>query len=166
MVQGIFGNTNQNSYGDIRRSGYITGGRTVYTVIDSNGHEAGKLSVPHKQTDSFEKAYKDIIRTAPKIQQYAREHSTEQDRQKRLKSLRFILATGGFIGAAIPLAILRNSTSVIKQVLGSVAGIVVGISSAFGVSMFANSPPGTVKFARATHELSKIDIQPYYENEK
>lgn len=166
MVQGIFGSSNQNSYGDIRRSGYITGSRTVYTVIDSNGHDAGKLSVPQNQTDSFEKAYKDIIQTAPKIQKYAREHSSEQDRQNRLTNLRIILAAGGFIGAAIPLAILRNSTSVIKQVLGSVAGIVVGISSAFGISMFANSPPGTIKFARATHELSKIDIQPYYENQK
>ena len=166
MVQGIFGNTNQNSYGDIRRSGHIAGGRTVYTVIDSNGRDAGKLSVPQNQTDTFEKAYKDIIQTAPKIQQYAREHSSEQDRQNRLTNLRVILAAGGVIGAAVPLAILRNSTSVTKQVLSSVAGIVVGISSAFGVSMFANSPPGTVKFACATHKLSKIDIQPYYENEK
>lgn len=58
----------QNSYGNIQKIGMTPNGRTVYRVIDSNGEETGKLSVPQTESDKFESAYKDIMDTAPKIQ--------------------------------------------------------------------------------------------------
>ena len=160
MVRGISGELNKNSYGNIQRAGTLPNGRTLYRVIDAEGKEAGRLSVPNKQRDTFEKAYVDIIDSAPKIQQFAREHSSEKERANRLNKFRTLVTVGGITGAIVPLVLLRNSTSVTKQILSSVGGILVGISSGFGLSMVVNSPPGTLKFAKASHTLSKIDIQP------
>ena len=47
----------QNSYGNIQKIGMTPNGRTVYRVIDSNGEETGKLSVPQTESDKFESAY-------------------------------------------------------------------------------------------------------------
>ena len=160
MVQIFSGELNRNSYGNIQRSGSLPNGRTVYRVIDSNGKEAGKLSVPNEQKDVFEKAYADILDSAPKIQKYAREHSSEKERAKRLQKFRTIVTLGGVTGAVVPLVALRNSSSVTKQILATVGGILTGISAGFGASLAINSPPGTLKFAIASHELSKVDVQP------
>ena len=56
-------------------------GRVVYQVIDGNGQEAGKMSIPQKDCDVFEKSYKDIIETAPKLQKFAEKHSSEDSRK-------------------------------------------------------------------------------------
>ena len=160
MVRGISGEYNKNSYGNIQRAGTLPNGRTLYRVIDANGKEAGKLSVPIEQRDSFEKAYVDILDSAPQIQKYAREHSSEKERVSRLNKFRTLVTIGGITGAIVPLFLLRNSTSVTKQILTTVGGIMTGIATGFGLSMAINSPPGTLKFAKASHKLSKIDIQP------
>lgn len=172
MVQG-FSNINPlnirgtqdsvNSFGNIQRAGMTPNGRAVYRVIDSNGQEAGKLTVPAGHADTFEKAYIDIMETAPKIQKYAAENSSEKDIKKRRNLSRLIVGTCGVIGAGIPIYLTRKS-STLKQILCTVVGIVAGLSAGFAASLAATTPPGTYKFARATRTLSKLDIQPLMEN--
>ena len=161
MVQGV--NYQNNSYGNIQRAGSTADGRAVYRVIDSLGKEAGKLSIPQESTDTFEKAYVDIMSTAPKIQQYALENSSPKDISRRRNISRAIVAAGGFAGAAIPIVLTRKA-STLKQILSTVAGIVVGLSAGFAASLSATTPPGTFKFAKASRAIAKLDIQPVIEN--
>ena len=153
----------QNSYGNIQRIGTTPYGRTVYRVIDSQGEEAGKLSVPQNQTDKFESAYKDVMDAAPQIQKFVLENSSEKDIKKRRNTSRAIVAAGGVIGAAIPIALTKNLSRV-KTILATVAGIIIGISAGFSASLAATTPPGTYKFAKATRTFSKLDIQPVIED--
>lgn len=152
----------QASYGNIQRIGTTPNSRTVYRVIDSQGEEAGKLSVPLSQADKFETAYKDVMESAPKIQKFVRENSSEKDIKRRRNISRAIIATGGVIGAAVPIA-LTKKLSRVKTILATVAGIITGISVGFAASLAATTPPGTYKFAKATRTFSKLDIQPVIE---
>ena len=160
MVQGISEGLAQSSYGRIQRTGLYSGGRTEYRVFDSEGKDAGKLTVPTKQADRFEKAYTDIMESVPKIQKYSREHSSQRDKNLRQNISRVCTMAGGIIGAVVPLTLLRNSSSATKQILGLVAGIITGISAGFAASIATVSPPGTLKFTLASRRLSEIDIQP------
>ncbi len=149
----------QNTYGNIQQIGTTPDGRTIYRVIDSQGEESGKLSVPNNQVDKFESAYKDVMESAPQIQKYVIENSSEKDIKRRRNLSRAIVATGGVIGAAIPIALTQNISRV-KSILATVTGIIVGISAGFAASLAATTPPGTYKFAKATRTFSKLDIQP------
>ena len=85
MVNGInmgVGGFKQNSYGNIQRVGASENGRVLYRVIDSNGQEAGKLTVAGKDTDKFEQSYREIMEAAPKIQKFVTENSSEEDIKK------------------------------------------------------------------------------------
>lgn len=157
-------NFKQNSYGNIQRIGATQNGRAVYRVIDSRGDEAGKLTVAGSDVDKFEKAYKDIMETAPKIQKFVVNHSSEEDIKKRKNLSRGIVAAGGVLGAAVPIYLTRKSPSVLKQILATVAGIVTGLSAGFAGSIAATTPPGSIKFAKAAKTLSKVDVQPIVEN--
>ena len=150
----------QNPYGSIQRYSELPNGRIVYGVIDSEGNKAGKLTVPIEEVDIFEASYKEILETAPKIQAYVKANSSEESIRKRRNTARGIVGLSGVIGAAIPLIILRKSTSVTKKILGAVAGIVVGLSAGFAASLGVTTPPGSLKFAKATRNISKLDIQP------
>ena len=66
MVSNV--NYSPNSYGNLQKIGQMQNGRTVYRIIDSQGVEAGKITLPSEDSDKFETAYKDIMETAPKIQ--------------------------------------------------------------------------------------------------
>ncbi len=153
----------QNSYGNIQRTGTTPNGRAIYRVIDSTGEEAGKLTLPVGDSDRFEKAYKDIMETAPKIQKYVAENSSEEDIKKRRTLSRIIVGSCGLVGAAVPIALTRKA-STLKQILATVAGIVAGLSGGFALSLSATTPPGTYKFAKATRTISKLDIRPLPEN--
>ena len=150
----------QNPYGSIQRTGVLPNGRVLYNVIDSDGQKAGSLTVPKDEVDTFEASYKEILETAPKIQAYVSANSSEQSIKRRRNMARVIVGASGVLGAAIPLFILRKSTSVTKKILGAVAGIVVGLSAGFVSSLGVTTPPGSLDFARATRNLSKLDIQP------
>ena len=128
MVLGISGGNLENySYGSIRRVGMQQNGRMLYSVIDSSGKEASRLTVPNSEVDMFEKSYNDIISTAPKIRKYVDEHSTEKDIKIRKTKSTLSVLTGGILGAAVPIFLTRNkSTS--TQIVSTVAGIVTGIS--------------------------------------
>ena len=158
MVNGITG-FKQNSYGNIQRMGSTENGRAIYRVIDSDGKEAGRLSVAGTDTDKFESAYRDIMDAAPKIQKYVTENSSEADIKKRRNLSRAIVGAGGFIGAAVPIALTRKATT-LQQILATVAGVVVGLSAGFATSLSVTTPPGTYKFAKASRTFAKLDIQP------
>lgn len=158
MVNGITG-FKQNSYGNIQRMGSTENGRAIYRVIDSDGKEAGRLSVAGTDTDKFESAYRDIMDAAPKIQKYVTENSSEADIKKRRNLSRAIVGAGGFIGAAVPIALTRKA-STLQQILATVAGVVVGLSAGFATSLSVTTPPGTYKFAKASRTFAKLDIQP------
>ena len=156
-MSGISG-IKQNSYGSIQHIGTAKNGRELYCVINSEGEESGQLTVPKAQKDTFEKAYNDILETAPKIQKYAKEHSSPTDIQKRKNYTRAVTVAGGVLGAAIPLFFARKASSVV-QILSMVVGIFVGLGAGF-VTGFVNSlPPGTLKFEKASIILSRLDIQ-------
>lgn len=161
MVNGITG-FKQNSYGNIQRMGSTENGRAIYRVIDSDGKEAGRLSVAGADTDKFESAYRDIMDAAPKIQKYVTENSSEADIKKRRNLSRVIVGVGGFIGAAIPIALTRKA-STLKQILATVSGVVAGLSAGFATSLSVTTPPGTYKFAKASRTFAKLDIQPISE---
>jgi len=161
MIQSV--NFRQDSYGNIQRAGSLQNGRAVYRVIDSTGNEAGKLSIPAKDTDKFERAYVDIMDAAPQIQKYALENSSEKDISCRRNLSRAVVAAGGIAGAAVSIAITRKS-STLKQILAAVAGIIAGLSAGFITSLAVTAPPGTYKFAKASHIISKLDIQPVKTN--
>ena len=150
----------QNPYGSIQRYAELPNGRILYGVIDSDGNKAGKLTIPKEEADVFEASYKEILETAPKIQAYVKANSSEESIKKRRNMARGIVGLSGVIGATIPLVILRKSTSVTKKILGTVAGIVVGLSAGFISSLGVTTPPGSLEFAKATRNLSKLDIQP------
>lgn len=158
MVNGITG-FKQNSYGNIQRMGSTENGRAIYRVIDSDGKEAGRLSVAGPDTDKFESAYRDIMDAAPKIQKYVTENSSEADIKKRRNLSRAIVGVGGFLGAAIPIALTRKA-STLNQIIATVAGVVAGLSAGFATSLSVTTPPGTYKFAKASRTFAKLDIQP------
>ena len=158
MVNGITG-FKQNSYGNIQKIGSTEHGRAIYRVIDSDGKEAGRLSVAGTDTDKFESAYRDIMDAAPKIQKYVTENSSEADIKKRRNLSRAIVGVGGFLGAAIPIALTRKA-STLKQIIATVTGVVAGLSAGFATSLSVTTPPGTYKFAKASRTFAKLDIQP------
>jgi len=165
MVNELSGNLKPNSYGNILRVGVLSNGRVKYNVIDSAGNKAGSLSVPENQVDSFEASYTEILETAPKIQAYVKANSSEAAIKKRRNYARGIVATSGLIGAGVPLLVLRKSNSVTKKILGAVAGVIVGLSAGFFASLGVTTPPGSLEFAKATRDLSKLDIQPVLDEE-
>ena len=158
MVNGITG-FKQNSYGNIQKIGSTEHGRAIYRVIDSDGKEAGRLSVAGTDTDKFESAYRDIMDAAPKIQKYVTENSSEADIKKRRNLSRAIVGAGGLIGVAVPIALTRKA-STLKQILATVADVVAGLSAGFVTSLSVTTPPGTYKFAKASRTFAKLDIQP------
>ena len=125
MVNGITG-FKQNSYGNIQRMGSTENGRAIYRVIDSDGNEAGRLSVAGTDTDKFESAYRDIMDAAPKIQKYVTENSSEADIKKRRNISRAIVGAGGFIGAANTIELNRKD-STLKKIMANVTGEVAGL---------------------------------------
>lgn len=160
MVSELSVNFRPASYGNILRAGNMSNGRVMYNVIDSEGNQAGKLSLPAEQVDVFEASYKQILESAPKIQAYVNANSSPESINKRRNIGRGIVGASGIVGAVIPLVILRKSTSVTKKILGVVAGIVTGLSAGFIASLGVTTPPGSFEFARATRTLSTLDIKP------
>lgn len=165
MVNDLSGNLRPNSYGNVIRAGSLPNGRIVYDVIDSEGHQAGKLSLPAEEVDTFEASYRQILETAPKIQAYVKANSSQAAIDKRRFWARGIVASSGAIGFAVPMVVLRKSASVTKKILGAVAGIVAGLSAGFIASLGVTTPPGSLKFARATRTLSTLDIKPVLDEE-
>lgn len=156
MVQNI------GAYGAINRVGTTENGRAIYQVIDGDGKEAGKMSIPQKDCDVFEKSYRDIIETAPKLQKFAEKHSTEESRKNLKKTSNWI--TGLCTAAGAGIAIFKTTNlKTWKQVLITLGGTIAGLAAGMGISFAVTSPPGIMKFNKATQNISKLDIQPIQE---
>lgn len=164
MVNGVNGvDLQHNPYGSIRRGSMLNNGRVLYQVIDSNGNEAGKLTVPKIQADKFERAYNDILYTAPMIQKYVAENSSDNDVKKRRVKTQSIVTIGGALGAFIPLLLTWNK-SVMKKIAATGLGIFTGLAAGFGTAFVASMPPGTYRFEKASQTLADLDIQPVIES--
>ena len=159
MVEGI---NNLNAYGNIQRIGVGNDNRVVYKIIDSHGQEAGKMTVAKQDADTFEKSYIDLMSTVPKIQDYVSKHSSPEEISRRKMMSRIVVAACALTGAVLPPIVMKKSSTT-KKILTSIGGIVLGLSAGFAGSLAITTPPGTLKFARATKNLSKIDIQPLQE---
>ncbi len=161
MVNAINVNNSMNSYscGDIRRIGTLPDGRIAYSVFDSKGKEAQRLSVPNDEADIFESSYGKIINSAPKIKKYVAENSSDEDLRRRRTYGRNVIATFAAVGAAAPVMLLWNSASVTKKILGTIGGVVAGLAAGLVASLCAMTPPGTAEFIKAHRELSKLDIR-------
>ena len=153
----------QNPYGNIRRFSVLPNGRTMYQVTDSKGNDAGKITVPNSQVDTFEKAYNDILSTAPKIQKYVKENSSDDDLRKRRIKTQSIVTIGGAVGAFVPLLLTWNK-SFLKKVIATGLGIFAGLATGFTAAFIGSMPPGTYKFEKASQTLADLDIQPVIEN--
>lgn len=165
MVQGI-SNQNQtaNNYGSINRIGTTNDGRVVYQVVDGEGNNTAKLSVAQRDRDTFEKSYRTIMASAPKMQRYA-ETTTPEQMQKKQSQAKWIVAGCGLLGGIFPLLKSKGNGfwGAMKQVgltlLGTGAGLVGGIYLAGKMT----TPPGAIEFSKATQAISKLDIQPVQE---
>lgn len=145
--------------GSINKIGSTENGRFIYQITDSNGQNVGKMSIPQKDCDVFEKSYHDIIETTPALQKFAQKHSTPESMQKLKKTSNWITGISTAIGAAIGIfttSKLKTWQQVLATTVGTIGGYLVGSGAAF----VAISPPGITKFNKATKNLSKIDIQP------
>lgn len=160
MVQNI---SNQASaYGTINKIGMTENGRVVYQVIDGKGQEAGKMSIPQKDCDVFEKSYRDIMETAPKLQKFAEKHSTEESRKKLKKTSNWTIGLCTVLGAGIGIFKTTNMATW-KQVLCTLGTSIAGFAAGIGLSYAFTAPPGITKFNKATQNISKLDIQPVQE---
>lgn len=155
MVQNISTQA-PNQYGSINRIGTTSEGRVVYQVIDSNQQNSIKLSVAAKDADVFEKSYNDVLKSAPKLKDYAEKNPPEKIEKKR-KIAKWLVGGCVLVGGLIPAIATKGST--LKQVgltlLGTAGGFVTGL---FGASKLV-SPPGVKEFARASQTISKLDIE-------
>ena len=89
---------NPSPYGSIKRMDYKEHGRIIYSVTDSTGKSAGKISVPEEEADSFESAYNDIITSAPEIKSYVDANSSPYDIKRRKNLSIASVAGAGTIG--------------------------------------------------------------------
>lgn len=158
MVQKI-NNSIVNSYGSINKIGTRVDGRVVYQVVDPDGKEAAKITIPEADCDKFEKSYNTILKTAPKIQEFAQNHSSPEELKKRRKTSNWTIALSTLICGGIPLFGLHKGGNFVKA-LATIGGTFVGLIGGFNLASILTSPPGTMKFAKATKNISKIDIQP------
>lgn len=160
MVQNVSAQ-NPNGYGSVNKIGMTENGRVIYQVTDGTGKQAMRMSVAAKDCDSFEKSYKAIVTSAPKLQQYAQTTSPEK-MQKKQKMAKWIVGGCGLLGGIYP-AIKCKINSVgsgIKALGLTLLGTGAGIIGGMFIASKMVTPPGAMEFSKATQTLSKLDIQP------
>ena len=161
MVQSV-SSQGQGRYGAINRIGMTNNGRIIYQVIDPSGQEAGKMSVAQKDCDKFERSYKDIMETAPKLQRYAQTTSPAQ-MEKKQKQAKWIVLGGTVLGGILPLLKIKckGFWGFIKATGLTLLGAGAGAAGGLFVASKVATPPGAAKFTKATQTISKLDIQPF-----
>ena len=145
-------------FGSIGRVGVTENGRAIYQLTDAEGNVAGKLTLPPEQCDIFEKSYTDIMETAPKMQKFAQKMTPER-MEKRKKTANWVLGLSTLTGFLVPAIMVRSKGQFWKTALGTIAGLTVGSVASFKLK----TPPGAMKFSKATQNLAKLDAQPYQE---
>ena len=153
------GASQPNPFGQIQRAGMMPNGRAVYRVVDGQGQEAGRISIPQQNIGQFEQAYRDIMETAPKLQKYQIEMSNPDNVKKKKITMMSISAFLTLVGGSLGYYFTKNKTTW-KKALGTTGGIVAGIAAGIGTSITMAMPSGIKKFQKATETMSKIDVQP------
>ena len=157
MVQSV--NNMANRYGSVEKVGQTNDGRVVYKVTDPNGNVSGGLSVAQSDCDKFEHSYTNIINSAPKVEEYMKTH-TQEDLKQAQKKGRWITAIGAFIGGIIPAIVIHKPDNWLFKILCTAAGTFAGLFLGGQVAAKVTIPPGAKEMAKATQELSKLDIRP------
>lgn len=162
MVQGISTQTQSpNGYGSINRIGRTNDGRVVYQVVDPEGKEAAKMSVAQQDSDTFEKSYKTIMASAPKMQKYAETTSPEEMKKKQSQA-KWLIAGCGLLGGIVPLIKSKGNGfwGTMKQLVLTLLGTGVGLVGGIYIAGKMVTPSGVAEFTKATQAISKLDIQP------
>ena len=84
MVQNLSTQT-QNQYGTINKIGTTAEGRIVYQIDDPKKQQSLRMSVAAKDCDTFEKSYKQIMESAPKMQAYTEKTPPEKIEKNQMK---------------------------------------------------------------------------------
>lgn len=163
MVQNVSTQT-PNGYGAVNRIGMTNNGRVVYQVIDGAGHETIKMSVNPRDCDKFEKSYRDIMESAPKLQRYAQTTTPEQ-MQKKQKAAKWIVGGCGLAAGIFPLIKCKvNGIGTGLKALGlTLLATGAGLVGGMFIASKMVTPPGAMQFSKATQTISKLDIQPVEE---
>lgn len=154
----ILANDTSNRYGTVKRVGNTDNGRVVYQVIEPKGTLVGNLTVPENQADIFEKSFEQVIRNAPKLEQY----TTPVQIEKRKRKANWITGISTAILGGIPLIKVKGegAKGTWKQIgltaLGTISGFIIGRLIAAKIT----TPAGVAEFAKATETISKLDIKP------
>lgn len=144
----------QNQFGTINRLGQTEDGRIAYKIGDENISKT--VSVAAKDADTFEKSYKDIATTLPKLQKFSQKPPEEIEKRKKLS--KWLVGVPIAIGAGIPLIKTKGSTR--KQSLLTIAGAITGAVVGLMASSAVIVPDGAAKYSKAMQNLSKIDVKP------
>ncbi len=163
MVQNL-SNSAPNGYGSINRIGMTENGRVVYQVVDGTGQAAVKMSVNPRDCDKFEKSYRDIMASAPKLQHYAQTTTPEQ-MQKKQKAAKWIVGGCGLAAGIWPLIKCKVNSfgSGIKALGLTLLATGAGLVGGMFIASKMVTPPGAMQFSKATQTISKLDIQPIQE---
>lgn len=160
MVQNI-STPATNNYGAVSKIGTTENGRIIYQLTDPTGQVAGKISVAQKDCDTFEKSYKTIMETAPKLQEYAQNTPPEKMEKMQKRSKWIIAAPALILGFIAALKTKGNGLKgALKQIGMTMLATGAGLGIGIGVATKTCTPPGSVEFTKATRNLSKIDMQP------
>lgn len=156
---------NASQYGTINKIGLTNDGRAIYQLTGADGYQAGKISIPEKDCDTFEKSYSDIIEIAPKLEKYAKENSSPEKIEKKNKIAKWTLGLSTLTGFAIP-AITTGKLKRWHQWVLTIGGTAIGFICGRLINYAANTPPGMNQFKQAADTMSKIDIQPVMDDNK
>lgn len=158
MVQAI----GANSYGSISRVGSTDNGRVIYQVNDPTGQTAGKVTVAEKSSDVFEKAYDDLLKSAPKMQKYAEEFQDPKNQEKARKTNRWakiIGASGALLAASALTRKMKTFWQACICALSAIAGYFGGLYAGAKLT----TPKEAMVFTKALQTISSLDVQPYNE---
>ena len=155
MVQALNNSTNQ--YGTVSKIGQTKDGRVIYKINDTKSNQSTTVSVAQKDCDKFEKSYKEILETAPQLQKELQNQSPKEIERKKTIS-KWIMGSSIAIGAGIPLIKAKGKTW--KQALFTLGGTLAGAITGLIINTSIMTPKGASKFAKATQNLSKLDIKP------
>jgi hypothetical protein len=153
MTQSI-NSTNQQPYGTVTKIGKTKDGRVLYECV--SGQERARLSVPYENCDKFEKAYGDVMKSAPSVAKRVNSQSPEEFK-KQEKIAKWVIGGCTAIGGLIPLTMAKGKDW--QQILWTLAGTIAG----FATGVFAGTRIATTsderKMLNATKTIQSLNVR-------